>query len=110
MPIVCEFYQAMTKLNFPRLFVDRPRLAHGLRLIDIGKLSNIRISSRLQHITKSSAECQVTTYNTTPSVYHDEATVHVFALAPGDLEFLTGEYMHSLWMNPDDPGAVRIDF
>ena len=109
MPDVCQFDQTQTTLNFPRLFVDRPRLAHGLRLLDIGKHSNIRVSSRLQHITKSSADCQVTTCNTSPS-YRDVAFVHVFALAPSDLDFLTGEHMHNLWMNPDDPASVRIEF
>jgi len=110
MPILCQFNQSQTTLNFPRLFVDRPRLAHGIRLLDIGKSANIRVSSRLQHITKGTADCHIATCNTTPSVHNDIIIVHVFALAPCDLDFLTGEHMHNLWMNPDDPPSVRIDF
>ena len=34
----------------------------------------------------------------------------MFALAPGDLEFLTGEHMRNNWENPNSPASVRIDF
>ncbi|KAI9451499.1 hypothetical protein BJY52DRAFT_99137 [Lactarius psammicola] len=110
MPFLCEFSHAQTTLNFPRLFVDRPRVAHGIRLIDIGKHANIRVSSSLQHLTKSSADCRITTCNKTPTLYHEIVYAHVFALAPADLDFLTGEHTHNLWMNSNDPASVRIDF
>ncbi|KAH9059669.1 hypothetical protein EDB87DRAFT_754062 [Lactarius vividus] len=110
MPIVLELDQTQTRLNFPRPFVDRPRLAHGIRLLDLGKHANIRVSSSFQHLTMTSADCHITTCNTTPSVHRDVIFAHLFALAPGDLEFLTGEHTHNPWMNPDDPASVRIDF
>src|SRR6266702_3753960 len=110
MPFLCEFNHTQTTLNFPRLFVDRPRLAHGIRLLDIGHHANIRVSSSLQHLTRSSVDCHITTCNTTLGVYRDVAFAHVFALAPGDLDFLTGEHMHNPWVNPNDPASVRIDF
>ncbi|KAH8978377.1 hypothetical protein EDB86DRAFT_2816114 [Lactarius hatsudake] len=107
MPIHCEFDITQRTLNFPRPFVEPPRLAHGLRVLDIGDNANIRVSSILQHITKSSADCNIITRANT-TLYH--AVANVFALAPCDLDFLTGEHMCSFWKNPNDPASVRIDF
>src|SRR6266702_5696929 len=107
MPTHCEFDITQRTLNFPRPFVDRPRLAHGLRVMDIGKNANIRVSSTLQNLTKSSADCNIITWADT-TLYH--AAANVFALAPCDLDFLTGEHMRSFWKNPNDPASVRIDF
>ncbi|KAH9031290.1 hypothetical protein EDB84DRAFT_1492728 [Lactarius hengduanensis] len=107
MPIHCEFDITQRSLNFPRPFVDSPRLAHGLRVLDIGNNANIRVSSILQHITKSSADCNIITWANT-TLYH--AVANVFALAPCDLDFLTGEHTRSFWKNPNDPASVRIDF
>jgi len=36
--------------------------------------------------------------------------VDVLALAPGDLDFLTGEHTRNLLTDPSAPAAVRIDF
>ncbi|KAH9172563.1 hypothetical protein EDB89DRAFT_2242857 [Lactarius sanguifluus] len=69
MPIVLELDQMQTRLNFPCPFVGRPRLAHGIRLLDLGKHANIRVSSLFQHLTETSADCYITTCNTTPNVH-----------------------------------------
>lgn len=106
MPTLCQFDITQSTLNFPRSFVDLPRLAHGIRELDI-KNTGIRVTSRLQHLTKRSADCHITPWG--DSVLYS-AVADVLALAPGDLDFLTGEHMHNLWMNPDDPASVRIDF
>ncbi|KAI9431372.1 hypothetical protein H4582DRAFT_2103020 [Lactarius indigo] len=105
MPIHCEFDITQRTLNFPRSFVDCPRLAHGLRMIDIGKDAAVRVSSTLQHLTKSSADCNIITWAET-KLYH--AVTSVLALAPCDLDFLTGEHTRSFWNH--DPASVRIDF
>ncbi|KAF8258542.1 hypothetical protein EI94DRAFT_1834965 [Lactarius quietus] len=107
MPVLCEFDITQRMFNFPRPFIDRPRLAHGLREIDIKNDANIRVSSTFQNLTKSSADCNIITWGDTTLW---SAIVDVFALAPGDLEFLTGEHMRSLWNNPNSPPSVRIDF
>ncbi|KAH9059434.1 hypothetical protein EDB83DRAFT_932488 [Lactarius deliciosus] len=106
MPIHCEFDISQRTLNFPRPFIDPPRLAHGLRVLDIGN-GTIRVSSTLQHLTKSSADCSIITWGDT-TLYH--AAANVFALAPCDLDFLTGEHARSFWKNPNDPASVRINF
>ncbi|KAI9451833.1 hypothetical protein BJY52DRAFT_1351089 [Lactarius psammicola] len=107
MPIHCEFDITQRSLNFPRPFVDVPRLAHGIREFHIENEARIRITSTLQHLTKSSADCNITSWANT-TLY--SAAADVFALAPCDLDFLTGEHMRSLWKNPNDPASVRIDF
>ncbi len=106
MPIHCGFDHTQITLNFPRPFVDRPRLAQGIRELDIGKNANIRVTSTLQHLTKSSADCHITPWVDT-TLY--SAAVDVFALAPGNLDFLTGEHMRNLWIHPNPPASVRID-
>ncbi|KAI9438996.1 hypothetical protein H4582DRAFT_2098239 [Lactarius indigo] len=74
-------------------------------MIDIGKSANIRVSSTLLHITKSSADCNIITWADT-TLYH--AVTSVLAFAPSDLDFLTGEHMRSFWNH--DPASVRINF
>ena len=90
-------------LKFPRPFVAPPRLPHGFRRLDISCNANIRVKSTLQNITGSHADCHITTWHDT--TLHGGA-VHVFALAPGDLEFLTGEHMR----NRSDPSFVHVNF
>ncbi|KAH9031302.1 hypothetical protein EDB84DRAFT_1492759 [Lactarius hengduanensis] len=107
MPTLCTFDVSQSTLNFPRPFVDRPRLAHGLRELDIGNNADIRVTSRLQNITTTSADCQITPWADTV-LY--SAAADVIALAPGDLDFLTGEHTRDLWQDPNDPASVRIDF
>src|ERR1700761_1115487 len=107
MPVHCEFDITQRSFNFPRPFIAPPRLAHGLREMDIRNNANIRISSTLQNVTKSSADCNIITWGDTTLW---SAVADVFALAPGDLDFLTGEHMRSLWKNPNSPASVRIDF
>ncbi|KAI9451505.1 hypothetical protein BJY52DRAFT_1351958 [Lactarius psammicola] len=107
MPIHYEFDITQRTLDFPRPFVGRPRLAHGIRELDISRHTRICVSSTLQHLTKDSADCHITTWADTV-LY--SAVADVFALAPSDLDFLTGEYTRSLWRNPNAPASVRINF
>ena len=107
MPVHCEFNITQRSFNFPRPFVDRPRLAHGLREIDIANNADIRVSSTFQQLTKSSADCNIITWANTTLW---SAIADVIALAPGDLDFLTGEHTRSVWRNPNSPAFVRIDF
>ncbi|KAI9451506.1 hypothetical protein BJY52DRAFT_99370 [Lactarius psammicola] len=107
MPTHYRFDITQRTLDFSRPFVDRPRLAHGIRVLDIAKNGGIRITSGLQHLTNSSADCYIASWADT-TLYG--AVADVFALAPGDLDFLTGEHMRNLWINPNDPASVRVDF
>ena len=107
MPVLCTFGISQGTLNFPRPFIDRPRLAHGIRELDVGNNANICVTSILQNITENSADCKISPMGDT-TLY--SAAVDVLALAPGDLDFLTGEHTRDLWADPDDPASVRIDF
>ena len=107
MPSIHTFDISQSTLNFPHPFVGRPRLAHGFRELDVGNNANIRVTSKLQNVSGTSADCQVTSWGDT-TLY--SAAVDVLALAPGDLDFLTGEHMRNPWINPNDPASVRINF
>ncbi|KAH9031296.1 hypothetical protein EDB84DRAFT_172907 [Lactarius hengduanensis] len=107
MPTFCALDNSQSTLNFPRPFVHSPRLAQGLCKLDMGNNADIRINSTVQNITKTSANFQITPWADT-TLY--SAAVDVIALAPGDLDFLTGEHMRNLFNNPNDPASVRIEF
>jgi hypothetical protein len=107
MPVLCTFNISQNILNFPRTFVDPPRLAHGIRELDVGNNANVSVTSKLQNITESSANCQISALNDT-TLY--SAAVDVLAFAPGDMEFVTGEHTRDLWADPKDPASVRINF
>jgi hypothetical protein len=107
MPTVCTFDISQSILTFPHPFVGRPRLAHGFRELDIGNNANIRVTSRLQSVTETSADCQITSWGDT-TLY--SAAVDVLALAPGDIAFLTGEHTRNVMTDPNAPASVRIDF
>jgi len=107
MPAHCKFDITQRTFYFPRPFVDRPRLAHGLRQLDIANNANIRVSSTFHNLTKSSADCNIITWSDTHLV---TAIADVFAIAPGELDILTGEHMRCLWNDPNAPASVRIDF
>jgi hypothetical protein len=107
MPIHCEFDITQRSINFPRPFVGRPRLAHGLREIDITNDDNIRISSTYQNVTRSSVDCNIITWAETTLL---SAAADVLAIAPCELDILTGKHTRCLWTNPSAPAAVRIDF
>ncbi|KAF8263718.1 hypothetical protein EI94DRAFT_1806768 [Lactarius quietus] len=107
MPVLCEFDISQRTFIFPRPFVDRPRLAHGLREIDIGNNASVRVSSTFQNLTKSSVDYNIITWGNTTLW---SAVADVLAFAPGDLDFLTGEHMRSIWKNPNVPASVRINF
>ncbi|KAF8555006.1 hypothetical protein OG21DRAFT_1508189 [Imleria badia] len=91
-------------LNFPRPFDAPPRLPHGFCSLDMNRNSNIRVRSTLEGITESRADFHIMTWSN--SIIH-WAVAHVFALAPGEVEFLSGEHSHT---PRDDPASVRIDF
>jgi hypothetical protein len=107
MPVHCDFDITQRAFNFPHPFIDRPRLAHGLREIDIANNANIRVSSTLHNITRHSADCNIITWGDTTLW---SAVADVIAFAPADQDFLTGEHMRSLWRNLNSPASVRIDF
>ncbi len=93
--------------NFPRPFVARPRLAHGVRVLDIGNNDNIRVDSKINHVTKGWAHCNIITWCNT-ILYR--AIDNAIALAPGDLDILTGEHTRNLWGDHKDPASVRVNF
>ena len=107
MPTLCEFDITQRSINFPRPFVGRPRIAHGLREIDMANDENIRISSTYQNVTRSSVDCNIITWADTTLL---SAASDVLALAPGELDILTGEHTRCLWTNPNAPAYVRIEF
>ena len=107
MPAHCEFDVTQRTFYFPRTFVDRPRIAHGLRQLDVANNANIRVSSTFHNLTKSSADCDIITWSDTTL---GTAVTSVFAIAPGELDILTGEHMRSVWKDPTAPSSVRIDF
>ncbi|KAN0129022.1 hypothetical protein V8E53_013172 [Lactarius tabidus] len=107
MPSIYTFDNSQSALNFPRPFVGRPRLAHGFRELDVGNNANISVTSRLQNVTGTSADCQITSWGGA-TLY--SAAVDVFALAPDEINFLTGEHTRNPRINPNGPASVRIDF
>ncbi|KAG8214923.1 hypothetical protein J3R82DRAFT_10110 [Butyriboletus roseoflavus] len=90
-------------LKFSRSFVAPPRLPHGFCRLDINCNANIRVKSTLQDISESRADCHITSWSDT--TLHG-GSAHVFALAPGEMEFLTGEHMR----NRSDPSSVHVNF
>ena len=96
-----------TQATFPRPLVTLPHIPHGFRALDIDKNANIRAKSTIKLLTKHWAESYITTWGDT--------TLHsgidtVFALAPNNPDFLTGERMRNLLVDPTDPPAVRVNF
>ena len=107
MPVLCEFdTQRETTLNFPRPFIACPRLPHGIRRLHMDKEKAI-VQSTIPFITNNWANCHFIAWK--PSALYSGVD-HVFALAPGDLDFLTGEHLRNLWTDPHSPASVRIDF
>ena len=90
-------------MKFPRPFVAPPHLPHGLRQLNICYDANIRVKSTLQDITGSHADCHITTWHDSKL---QSSISHVLALAPGDLELLTGEHIR---FRNDSPSA-RVNF
>ncbi len=108
MPVLFSFNtNGETTLSFPRPFVVRPRLPHGFRHLDMDKNHRILVKSVIPFFTKDWANCRFITWE--GSVLH-RGIDDVFALAPADLDFLTGEHMRYLWKDPHAPASVRINF
>ena len=94
-------------LNFPRPFDTPPCLSHGIRVLDISNNAHIRVKSTLERITESRADCHIMTWDNSILYW---GIYHLLALAPDEVEFLTGEHSRIPWSNPNDPASVRIDF
>src|ERR1700677_222947 len=110
MPVLCSFdclAQNDVTLNYPHPFVARPRLAHGIRYLDMDKNHPLLVKSVIPIFTKDWANCRFIAWEGAKLYRGIE---DVFALAPCDLDFLTGEHMRYLWKNPKSPASVRIDF
>ena len=91
------------QVGFPRTFLAPPRLPHGIRNLDQAKNANIRVRTPIENITKTSAVYHVTGWADTV-VYG--GIVASLNLAPGNVEFLTGEYTRT----SSSPASVRINF
>ncbi|KAI9457317.1 hypothetical protein BJY52DRAFT_507024 [Lactarius psammicola] len=108
MPALCSFStQKETTLGFPRPFVACPRLPHGIRYLDMDKNYPILVRSMIPFCTNDWANCHFITWE---GAILYRGIDDVFALAPGELDFLTGEHMRCLWKDPEAPASVRIDF
>jgi len=94
-------------INFPHPLVVRPRLPHGLCELDISKDADIRVKSTNMYFTKTWADCHITSWDET-TLY--SAVDDGFVLIPANLQYLNGEHMRNLLVDPDDPASVRIDF
>src|SRR6266702_3842429 len=108
MPVLFSFNtNSETTVSFPRPFVARPRLPHGFRHLDMDRNHRILVKSVIPFFTKDWANCRFITWE--GSVLH-RGIDDVFALAPADLVFLTGEHMRYLWKDPQAPASVRINY
>ena len=103
MPVLFEFETLSdTTVYFPRPFVACPRLPLGIHRLHTTK-ENVDVQTKIPFFTKDWANCHFIAGN--PSALYN-AGGHVFALAPSDLDFLTGE--HSRYLQT--PASVRVDF
>ncbi|KAF8263623.1 hypothetical protein EI94DRAFT_569919 [Lactarius quietus] len=110
MPVLHSFDtlgQSEITLGFSPPFVARLRLPHGIRHLDMDKTHIILVKSVIPFFTRDLVNCRFIAW--------DGAKLYrgiddVFALAPGDLEFLTGEHMRYLYVDPNSPASVRINF
>jgi hypothetical protein len=110
MPVLCSFdcpAQNEITVNYPHPFVARPRLAHGIRHLDMDKDHSLVVKSVIPIFTKDWANCGFIVW---PGAKLYRGIGDVFALAPCDLDFLTGEHARNLWEDPKSPASVRIEF
>ena len=111
MPVLCSFDclapQSEITVNYPRPFVALPRLPHGIRHLDMDKDSPLLVRSEIPFFTRDWANCRFIAWDGANLV---RGIGDVFALAPRDLDFQTGEHMRYLWQNPNSPASVRINF
>ena len=110
MPALCSFDcldQSEVTSKFPHPFVARPRLPHGFGLLDVDKNPRTVVKSMIPFFTNDWASCQFIAW--AGSKLH-RGIDNVFALAPCDLDFLTGEHMRYLSQDPSSPASVRINF
>jgi len=94
-------------IDFARPFVARPRLANGFRQLNISKDADIRVKSSMMYFTRDWADVHVIAWDDT-TLY--SAINDLFVLSPGNMEYLTGEHMRNLMIDPDDPASVRVNF
>lgn len=116
MPILCEFDTKTIRppgnppsdichaiVCFPRRLVARPRLPHGIRLLDVDKNCNIRVKSTLSYFTNAWVDFHMITWSGTRLYRGIE---NIFVLTPSDLDFLTGEHTRK----SNDSSCVRVNF
>ncbi|KAF9222875.1 hypothetical protein BS17DRAFT_160914 [Gyrodon lividus] len=95
------------QVNFPRPFTAPPRLAHGIRQLDVDKSANIRVKTAIENITQTSGVYHITSWADT-TLY--SGIVDSLNLAPANLEFLTGEHIRNLCADPKAAASTRIIF
>ena len=115
MPSLCEFNTDSVRraseprpdtwatVAFPHPFIARPRLPCGFRQLDVNKCANVRVKAPISYSTDSWADCHISAWSDTR--LHG-GIAHILALAPADLDFLTGEHMR----RSGDPSSVRVNF
>ena len=112
MPVLSSFDNVSRNegtFTFPRLFVAPPRLAHGIRRLELDKNYDIRVNSTISDIKSDKASYKFIAPDSSEGA-PSRGVNDVFALAPSDLDFLTGEYMRDLQVYPNTPATVRINF
>jgi len=67
----------------------------------------IHVKSTIQFFTKDWANCRFIAWENGKLF---RGIADVLALAPGDLDFLTGEHMRLVWKGGNAPASVRINF
>ena len=77
------------KIIFGKPFVAPPRLPLGLSELDIGRQANIRVIAKAENITKEGFTASLNTWG--DSILYS-AGASWFELAPGYLEFQSGEF------------------
>ncbi|KAG6903912.1 hypothetical protein DXG01_014036, partial [Tephrocybe rancida] len=75
--------------------------------LDISKDANIRAKATVTDTSKEKADFHVISWSDT-NLY--AAIESVFALAPANLQYSTGEHMRNLLADPKSPASVRVNF
>ncbi len=94
-------------IEFSRPFVARPRLTNGFRELDVSKDANITVLSQMFYFTREWVDIHVIALGDTTL---RSAIDDLFILAPGNMQYLSGEHMRNLITNPNDPSSVHVEF
>lgn len=79
---------------YPHPSVSCPRLPNGIRRLGMDKNHPIRIKSAIPFFTKDWVNCRFISFIAWDGAKLYRGVGVVFALAPCDLDFLTGQHMH----------------